>query len=154
MTDDLTFVELPPGRYDGTVEKIRYSFKAATHIVITYTLDTPNGEVRHNDDGAATGDTKLQGKRHPSRASQSMEEITDEAGTTPRQGQASTDASRSSYAAGRRAACSPPASDARVTKAVSSIALAPPLINSGASATECQRRPAAMASGGRIESWT
>ena len=63
MTDDLTFEELPPGRYNGTVEKIRYSFKAATHIVITFTLDTPNGEVRHNDDGAATGDTKLRGKR-------------------------------------------------------------------------------------------
>ena len=46
MTDDLTFEELPPGRYKGTVEKIRYSFKAATHIVITYKLDTPNGEVR------------------------------------------------------------------------------------------------------------
>ena len=46
MTDDLTFEELPPGRYKGTVEKIRYSFKAATHIVITYKLDTPDGEVR------------------------------------------------------------------------------------------------------------
>ena len=46
MTDDLTFEELPPGRYKGTVEKIRYSFKAATHIVITYRLDTPDGEVR------------------------------------------------------------------------------------------------------------
>ena len=70
MTDDLTFEELPPGRYNGTVEKIRYSFKAATHIVITYKLGTPNGEVRHNDDGAATGDTKLRanasGRRNPS----------------------------------------------------------------------------------------
>jgi hypothetical protein len=46
MTDGLTFEELPPGRYNGTVEKIRYSFNAATHIVITYRLDTPNGEVR------------------------------------------------------------------------------------------------------------
>ena len=46
MTDDLTFEELPPGRYNGTVEKVRYSFNAATHIVITYKLDTPNGEVR------------------------------------------------------------------------------------------------------------
>ena len=46
MTDDLTFEELPPGRYNGTVEKVRYSFKAATHIVITYKLDTPDGEVR------------------------------------------------------------------------------------------------------------
>ena len=43
MTDDLTFEELPPGRYNGTVEKVRYSFKAATHIVITYKLDTPDG---------------------------------------------------------------------------------------------------------------
>ena len=46
MTDDLTFEELPPGRYKGTVEKVRYSFKATTHIVITYRLDTPDGEVR------------------------------------------------------------------------------------------------------------
>jgi len=44
--DDLTFEELPPGRYNGTVEEIRYSFNAATHIVITYKLDTPDGEVR------------------------------------------------------------------------------------------------------------
>ena len=28
------------------VEKVRYSFKAATHIVITYKVDTPHGEVR------------------------------------------------------------------------------------------------------------
>ena len=46
MTDDLIFEELPPGRYNGTVEKVRYSFKAATHIVITYKVDTPHGEVR------------------------------------------------------------------------------------------------------------
>jgi hypothetical protein len=46
MTDDLIFEELPPGRYKGMVEKVRYSFKAATHIVITYKLDTPHGEVR------------------------------------------------------------------------------------------------------------
>ena len=39
MTDDLTFEELPPGRYNGTVERVRYSFKAATHIVIAYRLD-------------------------------------------------------------------------------------------------------------------
>ena len=50
MTDDLTFEELPPGRYNGTVEKVRYSFKAATHIVITYKLDTPDGEVRRIDE--------------------------------------------------------------------------------------------------------
>jgi hypothetical protein len=36
MTDDLIFEELPPGRYNGTVEKVRYSFNAATHVVITY----------------------------------------------------------------------------------------------------------------------
>ena len=46
MTDDLTVEELPPGRYKGTVERVRYSFKAATHIVITYKLDTPDGGVR------------------------------------------------------------------------------------------------------------
>jgi hypothetical protein len=46
MTDDLIFEELPPGRYNGTVEKVRYSFKAATHVVITYKVDTPHGEVR------------------------------------------------------------------------------------------------------------
>jgi hypothetical protein len=46
MTDDLIFEELPPGRYKGMVEKVRYSFKAATHIVITYKIDTPQGEVR------------------------------------------------------------------------------------------------------------
>ena len=46
MTDDLTFEELPPGRYKGKVERVRYSFKAATHIVITYQLDTPDGAVR------------------------------------------------------------------------------------------------------------
>ena len=46
MTDDLTFEELPPGRYNATVEKVRYSFTAATHIVITYKLDTQHGKVR------------------------------------------------------------------------------------------------------------
>ena len=46
MTDDLVFEELPPGRYKGMVEKVRYSFKAVTHIVITYKVDTPHGEVR------------------------------------------------------------------------------------------------------------
>src|SRR5262245_21006112 len=46
MRDDLTFEELPPGRYNGTVEKIRYSFNAATHIAITYKLDTLDGKVR------------------------------------------------------------------------------------------------------------
>ena len=46
MTDDLTFEELPPGRYKGKVERVRYSFKAATHIVISYKLDTSHGGVR------------------------------------------------------------------------------------------------------------
>ena len=46
MTDELTFEELPPGRYKGAIEKIRYIFKAATLIVITYKLNTPNGEIR------------------------------------------------------------------------------------------------------------
>ena len=41
MTDDLIFEELPPGRYNGTVEKVRYIFEEATHIVITYKVDTP-----------------------------------------------------------------------------------------------------------------
>jgi len=50
MTDDLTFEELPPGRYNGTVERVRYSFKAATHIVITYKLDTQDGGVRRVDE--------------------------------------------------------------------------------------------------------
>jgi hypothetical protein len=46
MTDDLAFEELPPGRYNGTVEKVRYSFTAATYIVITYKLDTPHRRIR------------------------------------------------------------------------------------------------------------
>ena len=46
MTDELIFEELPPGRYKGMVEKVRYSFKAATYIVIIYKIDTPHGEVR------------------------------------------------------------------------------------------------------------
>jgi hypothetical protein len=50
MTDDLAFEELPPGRYNGTVERVRYSFKATTYIIITYTLDTPDGGVRRVDE--------------------------------------------------------------------------------------------------------
>jgi hypothetical protein len=46
MRDDLGFEELAPGRYDGTVEKIRFVFKATTKIVITYKLDTPSGVRR------------------------------------------------------------------------------------------------------------
>jgi len=35
--------ELAPGRYDGTVEKIRFILKATTRISITYKIDTPQG---------------------------------------------------------------------------------------------------------------
>ena len=55
MTVDLTFEERPPGRYKGTVERVRYSFKAATHIVITYRLDTPDGKVRRIDERLPIG---------------------------------------------------------------------------------------------------
>jgi hypothetical protein len=55
MTDDLTFEELPQGCYNGTVEKVRYSFRAATHIVITYKLDMPDGEVRRIDERLPIG---------------------------------------------------------------------------------------------------
>jgi hypothetical protein len=55
MTDDLTFEELPPGRYNGTVERVRYSFKAATHIVIAYRLDTSDGKVRRIDERLPLG---------------------------------------------------------------------------------------------------
>ena len=50
MTDDLIFEELPTGRYKGMVEKVRYRFTAATYIVITYKIDTPDGEVRRIDE--------------------------------------------------------------------------------------------------------
>ena len=46
MTDDLIFEELPPGRYKGMVEKVRYSVMAVVYIVIIYKIDTPHGEVR------------------------------------------------------------------------------------------------------------
>ena len=46
MTDDLTFEELPPGRYNGTVEKIRYGFRDDASPSPTK-LDMPGGEVRH-----------------------------------------------------------------------------------------------------------
>jgi len=35
--------ELAPGRYDGTVEKIRFILKATTRISITYKIETPQG---------------------------------------------------------------------------------------------------------------
>ena len=47
---DLGIEELPPGRYDGRVEKVRYTFKAMTKIIITYKLDTPDGIRRVDDD--------------------------------------------------------------------------------------------------------
>ena len=40
---DLGIEELPPGRYAGMVEKVRYTFTATTRIFITYRLDTPDG---------------------------------------------------------------------------------------------------------------
>jgi hypothetical protein len=43
---DLGFEELAPGNYQGTVEKVRYSFGTATHIVLTYMLETPGGARR------------------------------------------------------------------------------------------------------------
>ena len=46
---DLGFEELPPGRYAGTVEKVRYTFTATTRIIITYRLDTPDG-IRRVDE--------------------------------------------------------------------------------------------------------
>ena len=46
VNEDFTFVELPPGRHAGTVEKVRYSFRATTQIVITYRLETPAGVRR------------------------------------------------------------------------------------------------------------
>ncbi len=39
----LEFKVLPPGRYAGMVEKVRYTFTATTRIIITYRLDTPDG---------------------------------------------------------------------------------------------------------------
>jgi hypothetical protein len=47
MNEDFTFVELPPGRYTSTVERVRFTFiKATTRIVITYRLETPDGVRR------------------------------------------------------------------------------------------------------------
>jgi hypothetical protein len=43
---DLAFEELPPGRYEGTIDKVRYNFRTATQIVITYKLETPGGARR------------------------------------------------------------------------------------------------------------
>ena len=40
---DLGIEVLPPGRYAGRVEKVRYTFTAITWITITYRLDTPDG---------------------------------------------------------------------------------------------------------------
>src|SRR5262245_40174396 len=43
---DPIFEGLPPGHDNATVERVRYSFNVATHVVITYKVDTPLGEVR------------------------------------------------------------------------------------------------------------
>ena len=43
---DLGIEELPPGRYAGMVEKVRYTFTATTRIFITYRLDMPDGTRR------------------------------------------------------------------------------------------------------------
>jgi hypothetical protein len=40
------FEELPPGRYEGTVERVEYFIEATVTIVITYKLDTPDGVRR------------------------------------------------------------------------------------------------------------
>jgi hypothetical protein len=40
------FEELPPGRYEGTVERIRYYIETTITIIITYKLNTPNGVRR------------------------------------------------------------------------------------------------------------
>ena len=47
---DLGIEELPPGRYAGRVEKVRYTFTAITRITITYRLDTPDGIRRVDED--------------------------------------------------------------------------------------------------------
>ena len=47
---DLGIEVLPPGRYAGRVEKVRYTFTAITRITITYRLDTPDGIRRVDDD--------------------------------------------------------------------------------------------------------
>jgi len=47
---DLGIEVLPPGRYAGRVEKVRYTFTAITRITITYRFDTPDGIRRVDDD--------------------------------------------------------------------------------------------------------
>jgi hypothetical protein len=47
---ELGIEELPPGRYAGMVEKVRYTFTAITKIIITYKIDTPHGIRRLDDD--------------------------------------------------------------------------------------------------------
>ena len=42
----LEFKVLPPGRYTGTVEKVRFIIATTIKIVITYKLDTPDGTRR------------------------------------------------------------------------------------------------------------
>jgi hypothetical protein len=43
---DLGFEELLPGRYQGTIDKVRYNFRTTTQIIITYKLETPSGTRR------------------------------------------------------------------------------------------------------------
>ena len=40
---DLGFEELPAGRYEGVVEKVRYNFKTTTQIIITYKIEKHTG---------------------------------------------------------------------------------------------------------------
>jgi hypothetical protein len=46
MANELEFEELAPGKYSGTVERVRYIFTTVTQIVITYKLSTPTGVRR------------------------------------------------------------------------------------------------------------
>ena len=43
---DLGFEELAAGRYEGIIDRVRYSFRTATQIIITYKLETPGGTRR------------------------------------------------------------------------------------------------------------
>ena len=43
---DLGIEELPPGRYDGVVDKIEYTGRSDIRIIITYKIETPTGVRR------------------------------------------------------------------------------------------------------------
>jgi hypothetical protein len=43
---DLGFEELAAGRYEGIIDRVRYSFRTTTQIIITYKLETPGGTRR------------------------------------------------------------------------------------------------------------